>query len=207
MDKFVFGITGATGAGKTTVSRIFQSLGVYVIDCDVVALNVTSTNEMCLYEIRQAFGDGVFNDDGTLNRKNLANIVFGNDDKLKLLNEITHKHIKKQIEKEIENANSNIIAIDGAVIIGSPVAEICRKLVVVTADENVRINRIIARDNISHDLALRRISSQMSNVEYEKHADFIIKNNDNVRLEENIEEVYSNIKNFRKAERTKNSQT
>ena len=202
MDKFIFGITGATGAGKTTVSRIFQSLGVYVIDCDVVAATVTGTNKVCLNEIRQAFGDGVFNDDGSLNRKNLANIVFGNDDKLKLLNEITHKHIKKQIQSEIENVNSDIIAIDGAVIIGSPVADLCHKLVVVTADESVRAKRIIARDNISHDLATKRISSQMSNAEYEKYADFIIKNNDNVRLEENIEEVYSNIKNFRKAERT-----
>lgn len=207
MDKFVFGITGATGAGKTTVSHIFQNLGVYVIDCDVVAANVTSTNKTCINEIRKTFGDGVFNYDGTLNRKSLANIVFGNDDKLKLLNEITHKHIKKQIESEIENANSDIVAIDGAVIIGSPVAELCRKLVVVTADEDVRINRIILRDGISYDLALKRISSQMINAEYEKYADFIIKNNDNVRLEENIEEVYSNIKNFSKTKRAKNSQT
>lgn len=207
MNKFIFGITGATGAGKTTVSNAFRKLGVYVIDCDVVASNVTAANKKCLYEIRQAFGDGVFENDGNINRKNLANIVFGNDDKLKLLNKITHKYIKKQIEEEIENTNSHIIAIDGAVIIGSPVADLCRKLVVVTADEQTRVNRIIARDNISRDLALKRISSQMSNAEYEMYADFIIKNNDNVRLEENIEEVYSNIKNLSKAEREKNSQT
>lgn len=202
MEKFVFGITGATGAGKTTVSNIFRNKGVYVIDCDKIAAQVTDFNQSCLDEIRQEFGNTVFNIDGSLNRPSLANIVFGNDDKLKLLNKITHKYIKEQIEKEIKEANSDIIAIDGAVIIGSPVMEMCKKLLVVTADTDIRIKRITERDNLSFESAKKRISSQMSNEEYESYADFIIKNNDNVRLGENIEEVYNNIKNFSKTEKS-----
>ncbi len=205
MKKIVFGITGPTGAGKTTVSNIFWDKGVYVIDCDTVAANVTDTDPNCIKELRQAFGDSVFYSDGKLNRIYLANIVFGNDDKLKLLNKITHKYIKEQIEKEIESVDSDIIAIDGAVIIGSPVMDMCKKLVVITADTDIRIKRIMQRDNLSFESAQKRISSQMSNDEYESYADFIIKNNDNVRLEERIEEVYSDIKNFRKTKRTENS--
>ncbi len=205
MKKFVFGITGPTGAGKTTVSNIFREKGIYVIDCDTIAKEVTDNNRDCLKELRQTFGDAVFNIDGTLNRPHLANIVFSNDDKLKLLNKITHKYIKDKIRKEIDRACSDIIAIDGAVIIGSPVMDLVHTLVVVTADPEIRIRRIIERDNISFESAQKRILSQMSNAEYESYADFIIKNNDNVRLEENIEEVYSNIKNFRKAKGTKNS--
>ncbi len=205
MEKFVFGITGPTGAGKTTVSNIFRNKGVFVIDCDKVAADVTDTDQRCSSELRQAFGDTVFNIDGTLNRPSLASIVFGNDDKLKLLNKITHKYIKEQIEKEIKSVNSHIIAIDGAVIIGSPVMDICQKLLVITADKDIRLKRIMERDNLSFESAHKRISSQMTNAEYEKYADFIIKNNDNVSLGENIEEVYDNIKNFSKTKTTKNS--
>lgn len=205
MKKFVFGITGPTGAGKTTVSNMFREKGIYVIDCDKVAAYVTDSNQNCLNEIRQSFGDTVFNIDGTLNRPNLANIVFSDDGKLKLLNKITHKYIKEQIENEIDGVCSDIIAIDGAVIIGSPVMDIIEKLVVVTADPEIRIRRIIKRDNISFESAKKRISSQMSNAEYESYADFIIINNDNVRLGENIEEVYNNIKDFRKKGKTQNS--
>lgn len=205
MNKFVFGITGATGAGKTTVSNIFRNLGVYIVDCDIIAKQVTSGNKDCLCEIECAFGKDVFYDNGTLNRKKLADIVFENDDKLKLLNKITHKYIKEQIEYEINTSDSNIIAIDGAVIIGSPVEELCRLMVVVSADEKVRAQRIMARDGISCEFALKRISAQKSNEEYEQYADFIIENNDNVRLGERIEKVYSIIKDFSEAERKKNS--
>ena len=205
MNKFVFGITGATGAGKTTVSNIFRDLGVYIVDCDIIAKQITSSNIDCLFEIESSFGKDVFEDDGALNRRKLADIVFGNDDKLKLLNKITHKYIKEQIEYEIKTCDNDIIAIDGAVIIGSPVEEICRLMVVVSADEKVRAQRIMARDGISYEFALKRISSQKSNEEYEQYADFIIENNDNVRLGEYIEKIYNIIKNFSEAERKKNS--
>ena len=204
MKKFVFGITGPTGAGKTTVSDIFRDKGVYVIDCDKIAAEITDNNLECLAELKEAFGVAVFNVDGTLNRPHLANIVFSNDDKLKLLNKITHKYIKEAIEKEIENSCSELIAIDGAVIIGSPVMDLIKKLVVITAEHEIRLNRITKRDNISLETAKKRISSQMTSDEYERYADFIIKNNDNVRLGESIEEVYNNIRILRETERTKN---
>lgn len=197
MEKYVFGITGPTGAGKTTVSDIFRNLGVYVIDADKVARNITDKDVNCLSEIRLAFGDTVFTDDMSLDRKCLAKIVFTDKSKLKLLNEITHKYIKKEIENEINNCKNDIIAIDGAVIIGSPVMNICKALVVVTADVSVRINRIMKRDGLDYNSAYQRVSSQMSNTEYESFADFIVKNNDeNVRLEECVERIYNKVKNI-----------
>lgn len=197
MDKFIFGITGPTGAGKSTVSDIFRRLGVFVIDADIAAREVMKKDSPSLIEIREVYGNSVFLPDGELNRPLLAQIVFNDEGKLKLLNSITHKHIKKYIESEINNSFSDIVAIDGAVIIGSPVMDMCRLLVVVTADDEVRINRIIKRDSIDYDSALARIKSQMSNKEYERYGDFIIKNNDdNVRLEECVEDIYGKIKNI-----------
>lgn len=197
MDKFVFGITGPTGAGKSTVSEIFRHCGAFVIDADIAAREVMKKGSPSLDEIRKVFGNLVFCADGKLNRPELAKIVFNDKTKLKLLNSVTHKYIKKYIENEIHNCPADIVAIDGAVIIGSPVMDMCRLLVVVTADDEVRINRIMKRDSINYDSALARINSQMSNKEYESYGDFIIKNNDdNVRLEECVEDIYGKIKNF-----------
>ncbi len=197
MDKFIFGITGPTGAGKSTVSDVFRRLGVYVADADKAARAVMQKGESCLEEIAVVFGQDILTADNELDRKKLAEIVFNNTDKLRLLNSVTHKYIKEYLIKEISESNSHITAIDGAVIIGSSVMELCRKMVVVTADTETRINRIIKRDGIDKSMALSRINSQMSNAQYESFADYIIKNNDNnVRLEECVEDIYNKIKNI-----------
>lgn len=199
MNKFIFGITGPTGAGKSTVSDIFRQFGVYVADADIAARAVMKKGGKCLNKIISAFGEGVLTHKGELDRQSLAEIVFNDKDKLKLLNAITHKYIKEYLIKEIKKSDSDIAAIDGAVIIDSPVSGLCKKLVVVTADEERRINRIIKRDGIDHSAALSRINSQMSDAEYESFADFLIQNNDdNVRLEECVENIYNEIKNISK---------
>lgn len=201
MDKYIFAITGPTGSGKSTVSNIFRSLGVYVADADKAAKEVTAKGAECLERIRDAFGESVITENGELNRKKLSQIVFNDDKKLKLLNEITHSYIKKRIENEFAQSDCDILAIDGAVIIGSPVAELIKKLIVVIADKDLRIKRIMKRDNISFEAADSRISAQMSDEEYMANADFIIKNNDDdVGLEECIERIYSKIKDFSKTE-------
>ncbi len=199
MDKFIFGITGPTGAGKSAVSEIFRQLGVYVADGDKASRIIMQKGGKCLGEITAAFGEEILTSDKELDRRSLAKIVFNDNAKLKLLNKITHKYIKEYLIKEINDAKSTIVAIDGAVIIGSPVMELCKKLVVVTADVQTRIKRIIERDGIDKIMASDRVNSQMSNAEYESFADYIIENNDDtVRLEECVEDIYIEIKNISK---------
>lgn len=203
MEKFIFGITGPTGAGKSTVSDIFRKLGVYVVDADIIAREVTKKGSECLSEIQNAFGDCVLTDDSELDRKALAQIVFQDKTKLSLLNDITHKYIKKQLENEIKKSHLDIAAIDGAVIIDSPVMDMCKCLVVVTAQRDTRINRIIERDNIDIDMANKRINSQMSDSQYKQYADFIIENNgDDTALKGCVEGIYNKIKNISKTTRT-----
>ena len=206
MEKFIFGITGPTGAGKSTVSDIFRELGVYVADADIVAREVTKKGSECLGEIHNTFGDCVITNNAELDRKALAQIVFQDKTKLRLLNDITHKYIKKQLEDEIEKSHLDIAAIDGAVIIDSPVMDMCKCLVVVTAQRDIRINRIIARDNIDIDMANKRINSQMSDSQYKQYADFIIENNgDNTALKGCVEGIYNKIKDISKATGTQNT--
>lgn len=194
-NKFIFGITGPTGSGKTAVSDLFRKKGVFVCDADIAARTVMRKGCPCLLEVAEKFGDTVLFEDGSLNRKFLADIVFSDESKLRLLNSISHKYIKEHIKNEIKVSDSRIAAIDGAVLIGSSVMELCNLLVVVTADDDIRLGRIIERDGIDKKSALARMNSQMPCDEYEKYADYIIKNNDGyVRLEECVGNVYSKIK-------------
>ena len=203
--KYIFALTGGSGAGKSTVSDIFRRLGVYVADADKAARAVTEKGSRCLAELKESFGDGIIRCDGTLDRAALAGIVFSDAEELKRLNEITHKYIFEYLKKETEEAPESICAIDGAVIIGSPVMKLCRCVVTVTADREVRIRRIMKRDGLTRELAEKRIGAQEDENFYIDRSDHIIENNsddggDDRGLEVQIEFIYNKIKAAAEAE-------
>lgn len=194
MCKLIFGITGATGTGKSTVSDIFRSLGVDVIDADKVSRDVTVSGSGCLAEIKRHFGDSVILDGGELDRRALGKIVFSDKNELSVLTEITHKYIKKAVEKRICQSKSNICAVDGAVLIGSNMESICEFMVVVTAEEDIRKKRIMQRDGICAQEAQSRMKSQKDMDFYIAHADYVIENNEGKsELEEKARYVYDKI--------------
>ena len=193
----VFGITGGSGTGKTTVSDIFRSLGVYVADTDKIAHGVTSGAE-CLAEITEHFGDGVLNADKTLNRKKLGEIVFSDSAELKVLNKITHKYIKAETQKRIRENAHGIAAIDGAVIIGSDIEGMCRFIVSVIAERDTRIRRIMNRDGISAESAEKRLSSQPDDKFYIDRSKYIIYNNGGKKeLKTQAEDILKEIKELK----------
>lgn len=192
----IFGITGGSGAGKTTVSDIFRKAGIPVIDADKAARAVTEPGERCLDELTDFFGSEILQSDGTLNRKKLADIAFSDERRLKKLNEITHKYIKINIENQLSEIKGKIAAIDGAVIIGSEVEELCAFIVSVTAKREVRIKRITARDNISAESAQKRLAAQPDDDFYIEHSKYIIRNDTSVKeLESQAGRIISEIKN------------
>ena len=91
----VFGITGGSGSGKTSVSKMLEKLGVHIIDTDVIAHEIVEPNSDCLNELVDYFGDSILNDDKTLNRKKLASIAFSDKQKTEALSNITHKFTKR----------------------------------------------------------------------------------------------------------------
>ncbi|MBQ3426599.1 MAG: dephospho-CoA kinase [Clostridia bacterium] len=194
----IFGITGPTGAGKSTVSELFRKCGVYIADADKAARCVMKKGSACLNELYREFGKDIFLPDGSLDRKRLGDIVFADPEKLILLNRISHKYIKAYLKREIEESGADLAAIDGAVLIGSPVMNMCSKLVVVTAEPKTRLERIIARDNISREAAEMRMAAQPGDEEYLKYADYVIDNNGQVQGEE-IEQICNKIKAEKKA--------
>lgn len=189
MKQLIFGITGTTGSGKTTISKIFEQLGVKVIDADRVYHSLIEPGMPCVLEIAEFFGKEVLKKDGSLDRKALARIVFSDKEKLEILNKITHKYIRAEISDII--AQNPLCAIDAAVLIGSEVAELCQYIVTVTADKEVRKKRIIARDLLSEEEADRRIASQKSDSFYIDNSDFVIYNNGNCNPEEDVKRILS----------------
>ena len=177
MDKtIVIGLTGPTGAGKSTVAQAMLERGCALVDCDRVAREVTDSCEPCLRELSQEFGDDILRD-GRLDRRLLASRAFSSPEKSLRLNEITHPWIcRKSVEKieSFRQAGVPAVLLDAPLLFEARMEGICDFVVAVTAPARVRLERILARDGISRELALSRIRAQHSARYYRQRSDFWI---------------------------------
>ena len=174
----VLGLTGNIGCGKSSVSTIFMNHGIDIVDADIVARHIFEDLDL-LNKVFSTFGETIKNEDGSLNRKALGNIVFNDDKKLIALNNLTHPKIKENILKKVEEykkQGKKIVAIDAALLIEDNYIPYIDKLILVTCKKDIQIKRIIARDNCTKEEAISRINSQMSQEEKVKYADYIIDN-------------------------------
>lgn len=155
----IIGITGGTGCGKTTALQLIADLGGLVIDCDQVYHDLLKTDKAMLSELEQRFPGTVEN--GQLNRKKLASIVFADEKALLDLNGITHKAVKKEVLRLLEAAPS-LVAIDAIGLFEGKLSELCHTTLAITAPEEVRVSRLTSRDGITEEQALARIRAQKS---------------------------------------------
>ena len=153
----IIGITGGTGCGKTTALQLIADLGGLVIDCDRVYHDLLKTDKAMLLELEQRFPGTVEN--GQLNRKKLASIVFADEKALLDLNGITHKAVKKEVLRLLENGPS-LVAIDAIGLFEGKLSELCHTTLAITAPEEVRVSRLTSRDGITEEQALSRIRAQ-----------------------------------------------
>ncbi|MGL4911157.1 MAG: dephospho-CoA kinase [Romboutsia sp.] len=175
---FILGLTGNIGCGKSSVTDIFIKYNIDVVDADIISRKIFEDKKL-LNEVFDCFGREIENEDGTLNRKSLGDIVFKDNEKLLKLNSLTHPKIKDRINNEIDlikNDNKSIVVIDAALLVEGGYLDIVDKLIVVTCKEDIQIDRIIKRDNCSKKDAISRIHSQMSQCEKVKYGDYIIDN-------------------------------
>lgn len=179
----IVGLTGQTGAGKSTVSRVFEGNGFAVINADMIARQVVENGSKCLDEISDFFGDSVLNPDNTLNRKALAKIVFTDRAKLDSLNTIIYPYITHEILKQIrDNANKGktLILLDAPTLFESHADDFCEIIISVLATAERRKKRIIERDGLTYRQAAERMSSQLDADFFISHSDYIIRNNDSI---------------------------
>lgn len=176
---FVLGLTGGIASGKSSISAMLKGMGLPIVDADMIARKVVEKGSPVLERIREEFGEGVLNDDGTLNRKALGHIVFSDSRKLERLNSITHPAIKEEIKrtiKDLSDKGEELCVLDVPLLIESGMKSMADSVLLVYVDERTQLYRLMNRDNISEEMALKKISSQMSFEEKKKYADYIIDN-------------------------------
>ena len=179
----IIGITGPSGSGKSMLASALRERGISVIDADELYHSLLVPPSRCLELLREAFGDEIFNDDGTLDRPALARIVFSDEQKLELLNSTVLSVVideSKKIFAEFCERGEQIAAIDAPTLIESGFHKECDIVVSVISDADVRADRISERDHIGHDDALRRIRAQKDDEFYKSHSDIVIFNDGDI---------------------------
>lgn len=169
---FTVGLTGPTGAGKSYVCEIFRQKGFKIIDCDKIAHELTAKNAPILTELADEFGEDVVKN-GELDRKLLASRAFDTKEHTKKLNSILHPAIAEKCKEEAQG----LTVLDASQLFEANMQNDCYKVIGVLADEDVRIKRIIARDNITEQQAKLRMSAQFDNDYFIDNCDYIIYNN------------------------------
>lgn len=174
----IIGITGGTGCGKTTALNELERRGALLIDCDAVYHRMLETDRPMLDEIEKYFPGAVV--DGKLDRKALGAVVFTDEEALRDLNIITHRHINLEIRRILREHAMNggtLAAIDAIELFSSGLAKSCTATIGVIADREVRIDRIMRRDGISREYAMMRVNAQRPNEYFIQKCSHVLENN------------------------------
>ena len=175
--KKIIGITGNSGSGKTTATEILRRLtNADIIDADKVVKELSVPGTEYLNAIKEKFSESVLFEDGSLNRKELANKIYNNKEDLEILNSLTFKYVVQEIRKRIEESNNTIIILDAPLLFESGLDKECTSVIGLIAPFEVKVNRIVARDGISEEIAYSRINIQAKDEYYIDKADLIIEN-------------------------------
>ena len=194
----ITGLTGMSGAGKTTACGIFRNEGFCVIDCDIVARRVVDCGKPALAEIGRNFPEGVITPEGALDRRKLGSIVFSDKEKLALLDRIIYPYITFYITaaiRELARIGGNMIMLDAPTLFESGADVLCDVIVSVTADRESCAERIMKRDGITREQAEQRLASQHDAQFFRNRSDHCIENNgDTARFEEQLKKTAAAVK-------------
>lgn len=186
--KTVIGLTGPTGAGKSSLKVTAEKCEFKVIDCDIIARRAVEKGTEGLNAVVSVFGEDILENDGSLNRKKLAEKAFSTPENTEILNKTIFPFIIKLVETEMDTADK--ILLDAPTLIESGIDKMCNKTVAVLADEKVRLARITERDGIDENAALLRMNAGKPDEFYKQNVDFILYNNGNLEeLKSNFEKI------------------
>ncbi|MDD3193715.1 MAG: dephospho-CoA kinase [Oscillospiraceae bacterium] len=188
MGCLVVGLTGQTGAGKSTVSRALADCGIPVIDCDRLAREAVEPGSECLSQLVGAFGREILRPDGSLDRAGIAAIAFPDPERLAVLNRITHKAILALLKRQLgllESAGEKLAVVDAPTLFESGADRFCSAVISVIAPEKLRYKRILTRDHLEPEAAKKRMGAQQTDDFYTRRSDYILVNDSTIKeLEE-----------------------
>jgi dephospho-CoA kinase len=203
-DTYVVGLTGGIGSGKSTVSKLLIAKGYHVIDADQVSREVVMPETEGLKKIVATFGSDMLDLDGNLDRRKLGDLVFNNPEALKKLNQILHPLIHLRITQKVEAlSNEQIVFVDVPLLFETNQSKNYNEVLLIYVDDETALSRIVTRDQIDADLALKKIRSQISINTKKTMADFVIENDSgidalNVALAEYLQNLIIRCINWQK---------
>lgn len=171
----ILGLTGGIACGKSTISAYLKEFGLPVIDADECSRAVVEKGSIGLEKLTEIFGSKILENDGTLNRKALGQIVFSDSEQLSLLNSVMEPLIREEISRRLnQENNADLVVLDAPLLIEQHYDKICDFIMTIDVSKKIQLERLIERDNLSEDEAKSRIESQLSSRERNGFADVVI---------------------------------
>lgn len=171
----ILGLTGGIACGKSTISAYLKEFGLPVIDADECSRAVVEKGSIGLEKLTEIFGNKILENDGTLNRKALGQIVFSDSEQLSLLNSVMEPLIREEISRRLnQENNADLVVLDAPLLIEQHYDKICDFIMTIDVLKKIQLERLIERDNLSEDEAKSRIESQLSSRERNGFADVVI---------------------------------
>ena len=191
----VIGLTGMSGAGKSTACNAFASEGFAVVDCDRICRDIVEKGKPCLHEIAEVFGSSVLNKDGSLDRAETGRVIFSDEGKRKLLGGIMYPYVSYIVIRIIIGMDKGFAVLDAPTLFESGIDSICDSIVSIVAEKGVLLRRIENRDHISREQAENRLASQHDIRYFSERSDHLIENNGS--SDEFLSEIMKTIKKLK----------
>ncbi|MBQ1257231.1 MAG: dephospho-CoA kinase [Clostridia bacterium] len=194
---YILGLTGGIASGKSEAAKHLSSLGAACIDADAISRAMTAPGGPLLPALREAFGDGIFDEDGSLNRRALADIVFADPMQRRLLDSVTHPAIQKAMMDDVERYEDEgkpLVVLNVPLLFETGMDALCDETWLISLDRDKQIERLMERDGLTHEQAVARIDSQMSLEDKEALATVIIDNRRSIeKLKSELTGLYTSL--------------
>lgn len=194
---YFLGLTGGIASGKSTADNFFKKKNIPIIDSDLIAHQIMEVGQSGYKTVVTYFGPDILNDDQTINRQKLGEIVFNDKAKLKELNKLTHPLVHQEIRRQMEQYSlkkEKLVVIDVPLLFESGFESLCDGVLVIAISSELQIKRLMKRNNFTKKEALARINNQMPLKEKEKRATYVVANTGTIRdLEKRLSDLLQEI--------------
>lgn len=185
----IIGITGGIGSGKSYICRIISSLGFPVYNCDAEAKKLINTNKHIINSLKQLIGESSYDSEGNLNKPIIAQFLFANEENAHKINSVVHPVVKEDFRSWASAQNADLIFMESAILFESGFNDVVDNVITITAPPETRIERTIRRDNTTREQVIARMNQQMQDEERVRLSDYIICNNTNDNVEQQIKTI------------------
>ena len=185
----IIGVTGGIGSGKSYICRIISSLGFPVYNCDAEAKKLMNTNKHIINSLKQLIGENSYDSEGNLNKSIIAQFLFANEENAHKINSVVHPVVKEDFRSWASAQNADLIFMESAILFESGFNDVVDNVITITAPPETRIERTIRRDNTTREQVIARMNQQMQDEERVRLSDYIICNNTNDNVEQQIKTI------------------